>query len=129
LSYIVYDQPMARWRIGAGRWLLRLAVVAVAFALVQVVFVAVDVMLGPQGDLGTGLMFAWSGYTYKSGLYDILKNRGLEGVFSIDNWFHYPAIVDAALVGIVLALGLSAGLIVAGNRHRKWKSLVRRAGE
>jgi hypothetical protein len=129
LSYAVHDQPLAGWRIGAGRWLLRLAVVAAIFALVQALFVAVDLMLGPAGDLGTGLMFAWSGYTFKSGLYDILVNLGLERVFSVDNWFHYPALVDAALTGIVMALGLSAGLIVAYRWYLKWKSLVRRAGE
>jgi hypothetical protein len=120
---------MAGWRIGAGRWLLRLVVVAMAFALVQVVFVVIDVMLGPEAHLGTALMFGWSGYTYRSGLYDILRNWGLESVLSTDNWFHYPAIVDAALVGIALALGLTTGLIIAGNRHRNWRALVRLSGK
>jgi hypothetical protein len=126
LSYAVYDQPRADWRIGAGWWLRRLAVVAVVFCLVQTIFVVVDLMLGPQRDLGTALMFTWSGYTYKGGLYDTLDRWGLEGILSMDNWFHVPAVVDAALTGLVLAAGLSVGLIVAGRRYRQWVSLVRR---
>jgi hypothetical protein len=129
LSYTLHDQPMAGWHIGLGRWILRLAVVALTFIFVQGIFVLVDVMLGPDEDLGTGLIFAWSGYTFKSALYSVLKNRGLENILSIDHWFHYPALADSALTGIVLAMGLNIGLISAGNWYWKWKSLVRKVSE
>ncbi len=129
LSYAVRDQPMAGWRIGIGRWVRRLAASALAFALGQLAFVAVDVALGPGRVLGTGLTVVWSGFTYESFLSALLPQLGLERLLSSDHWFHYLGVLDAALVGVVLALGLSAGLIVAGRRHRRWESLMRRAGE
>jgi hypothetical protein len=122
LSLAVYDQPLAGWRIAVGRWFLRLAVVASVFALVQAVFVLVR-------DHGTGLMFVWDGSVYESRVEDNLVAWGWEKVHATRNWFHYAAIIDAALTGIALAIGLTVGLVVAGNRYQEWKSLVRQASD
>jgi len=129
LSFAVRDQPMVGWRMGLIGWGQRLAVAALAFALGQGLFVAVDVALGRGRDLGTALNFIWSGYTYKSALLSLLERWGAEGEPAIGYWYHVPSVVDAAVVGLVLALGTSAGLIVAGRRHRQWTSLIRRSGE
>jgi hypothetical protein len=129
LSYAVRDQPVAGWRIGIGGWVRRLAASALAFALGQLAFVAVDAALGPGRDLGTGLTVVWSGSTYESFLSALPPAWGLGRLLSSDRWYHFLAMADAALVGVVLALGLSAGLIVARRRHRRWESLIRRAGE
>lgn len=127
LSAVVYDQPMAGWRLGVGRWLRRLALVAAVFALVQGVFVTVDLILGPDRDMGTGLMFAWSGYTYQSGLSELLRKWGFDWVLTNEYWYHAPAVIDAAMTGIVLMLGLTAGLIVAAKSYWNWEVLLRQA--
>ncbi|GAB4528275.1 MAG: hypothetical protein Kow0063_04330 [Anaerolineae bacterium] len=117
LSLAVYDQPLAGWRIGVRRWGLRLTIVACVFALVQFVFFRAR-------DYGPGLIFAWSGFFYQSRLRDPLIHWGLESVLSIENWFHYAAVIDAALTGIAMAVGLSAGLIAAHNWYQRWERLV-----
>jgi uncharacterized caspase-like protein len=122
LSLAVYDQPLAGWRMSPGRWLLRLAVVAAVFALAQALFVLAR-------DYGTGLMFVWDGSLYESRMEDNLIAWGMEGVYATRNWFHYAAIIDAALAGIALAVGLTVGLVVAGNWYQERGSMVRRASD
>ena len=129
LSLAVYDQPVAGWRIGASRWLLRLATVALVFALIQAAFVAVDLALGSGNDLGTGLVIAWSGYFYRSRLHDPLIDWGLGGITTVENWYHYAAIGDAALTGIALSVSLTVGLNLAQKQYQRWATLVRRGGE
>lgn len=140
LSLAVYDQPFAGARTPAGRprhagavagrlprarrWLPRLAVAAVALALVQAVFA-----FGLNPEYGTGLVFAWTGYYYQSGLSDTLVRWGLGGVLAIPDWFHYVAVIDAGLTGISLAAGLAVGLNVARRWFDRWEALAIRAGE
>jgi len=124
LSLAVYDQPVRGWRIGARRWLLRLAAAAAVLALVQAAFV-----LARDRNLGTGLVFAWSGYYYQSGLNDTLVHWGLDGILAIQDWYHYAAVIDAGLTGIALAVGLAVGLNVAGHLFNKWETLALQAEE
>jgi hypothetical protein len=74
-------------------------------------------------------MFVWDGSVYESRVEDNLVAWGWEKVHATRNWFHYAAIIDAALTGIALAIGLTVGLVVAGNRYQEWKSLVRQASD
>jgi hypothetical protein len=129
LSLAVHDQPLAGWHVGVGRWFARLGVAAAVFALVQALFVGVDLMLGADDNLGVGLITAWSGYFYQSRLHDNLMRWGLESVVATKNWFHYAAIFDAALTGIAMAVGLSAGLIIADTWYQRWEKLVNQVGE
>jgi hypothetical protein len=125
LSLAVYDQPVAGWRLGVRRWLVRLVAVAAVFALVQLAFVLPD----PQGRYGTGLVFTWTGFWYQSHLQDTLVQWGLGGILSIPNWYHYVAVIDAGLTGIALAAGLNVGLNLANYLFNKWEELADRAGE
>ena len=84
---------------------------------------------GLNPEYGTGLVFAWTGYYYQSGLNDTLVRWGLGGVPAIPDWFHYVAVIDAGLTGIALAAGLAVGLNVAGRWFEKWEALAMRAGE
>ena len=106
-----------------------LGTAAAVFALVQALFVGVDLMLGPDDHLGVGLITAWSGYFYESRLLDNLARWGLESVVATKNWFHYAAIIDAALTGMAMAVGLSAGLIAADTWYQRWEKLVNQVGE
>ncbi|MCL7453424.1 MAG: ATP-binding protein [Anaerolineae bacterium] len=123
LSLAVYDQPFAGQRLGAGRWLLRLAAAAAALALVQAVF---SFALDP--GYGTGLVFAWTGYFYQSGLNDTLVRWGLQGILAMPHWFDYAAVIDGGLTGVALSAGLAVGLNVAGRWFAKWEALADQAG-
>jgi MFS family permease len=127
LSQATYDQPRAGWHIGAGRWLLRLVIVMLAFALVQAIFVQLDILMGPNSDMGAGLVFTWSGYFYRSRLGSTLNAWGLQGILDSEYWFHYAAIIDAALTGVTLTVGLTAGLTLTNKWYQKWSSLIRRS--
>jgi hypothetical protein len=122
LSAAVYDQPQAAWRVGIGRWFVRVAVPAATFALVQAVFALAQ-------DYGSGLIFAWTGFFYRSRLHDNLIRWGLEGITATENWFHYAAVIDAALTGIAMALGVTTGLVFAAVQYQKWRSLIEQAGD
>ena len=111
LSLAVYDQPQAGWRLGFIGWPLRLVAGSAAFVLVQTVFVLLP-------EWGTQLIFGWSGFFYQSRLADNLVHWGLEGILAWPQWFHLAALLDAFLTGIVLCLGLMAGLIIAARHTR-----------
>ncbi len=117
LSQAVYDQPQAGWRLGPLRWILRLGLAAILSALVQAAFVLAK-------NFGVGLVYSWSLYFYESRLYDRFAAAGGEPSASL---FAVLSMFDAALAGLALALGLAAGMVIAGNWHRRWKDLVERA--
>jgi hypothetical protein len=120
LSLVLFDQPKMGWKLGAGQWLLRLGAVGLFFAIVQGTFILAEQWIGADNyTLGLGLVFGWSGYFFRNNLTDPLIRIGLGGITSLANWYHYPAILDSALTGIVLALGIAAGLIVADRRYRR----------
>jgi|GEM_PF-2686544 len=119
LSLAVYDQPLAGWHLGPAGWLKRLAAAGFLFGLVQAVFVAAG-----KGQLA--LIGGVQGLDYDIPLGDRLLEWGMAAVIGVDKWFHYAAIVDAVLFGIVMALGLTAGMIIAAERFKVWQSLVNR---
>jgi hypothetical protein len=44
-------------------------------------------------------------------------------------WFDYPALMDAALAGIVLTIGITAGLLLAEDWLQRWRDLINRSGD
>jgi hypothetical protein len=127
LGAAVYDQPRAGACISAGRWFARLAMAAVALALVQAVLVLAELRLGRS--LGTTLHSGWSSNAFDRGPEGALAWLGLGRVYAIEHWRHYAAIVEEALAGLALAGGLAIGMRVARDRYQRWAALVRRAGE
>jgi hypothetical protein len=124
VSLALYDQPNCGWRLGLRRWLLRLGAVIAAFVLGQWSFM----LAGYPGDSITA---AWPGASYQADL-DLRIKRAV--------WFQrllqaHPqaydglGLLDAALVGAVLAVGTTAGLLLADRWLSRWSDLVRRAGD
>ncbi len=92
----------------------RLATAALTFVLVEWLFIT-------QGK-GPALNIAWSTSAYKSKFLDYIMTRD-------PRWPEYLALLDAALVGLVLTIGLTAGLALAANWLARWRALVKRAGD
>ena len=122
LAFVIYDQPMAGWRGRAGQWLLRFASAAAVFALIQTYF-------NRYNDQAFSLLFSWNGSFYNQQLGARLANTPLAAVLSIKYWYDYFSGVDAALVGIFMALGLVIGLLFSARWLKNWQDLKVRAGE
>ena len=122
LSMALYAQPQAGWRLGIGRWLLRLGIAALAFALTQWAFVV-------GGDRGPGIAIAWAGSFYKAEFTRYVSTLWSQLMGRYPQWFDYLALLDAALVGIVLTVGNTAGLLVASDWLTRWRNLTDRAND
>jgi len=112
LSMAVHDQPLAGWRWGSGRGLLRVGTAVLAGVLVQAIFDAAR-------DKGVGLTIAWSGVFYESHFADSVERwwPGLAAQFP--RWPAYLGLLDAALVGVVLTIGITLGLTLSAARLKK----------
>jgi hypothetical protein len=123
ICLVVFDQPMSGWRIGARRWLVRLTGVASIFASIQIIFV-----LAEELDIGSMLVFGWSGSFYRSYLDRPLGFLGLEDLMKISNWYNYASVIDSALTGIALAVGITMGMILASQNYQRRVRRARQAG-
>jgi hypothetical protein len=121
LSLALYAQPRAGWRLGIGRWLLRLGTVAGLYLLLQHAFT------GAQDRL-SGIAIGWgsSFYLDQFSRY-VTRWPRLEARFP--EWFDCLARLDAALVGITLTVGITAGMLLAAAWLTKWHALVDRVGD
>ncbi len=126
LNVALYGQPRIshprgiRWLLRPGT-ALRLATAALSFVLVEWVFIA--------KDGGYGLNIAWSMSNYKSRFYDYFTTQQPQLGELIPCWPEYLALLDAALVGIVLTIGLTIGLVLAADWLARWRVLVDRPGD
>lgn len=133
LSLVVHDQPSRGWRpeLNLGHRVLRLLVVAAIFAGMQAVFVSAALATERPGGWGGGLMFAWQHAFYRSMLPNMLERWNLRGLGddleAIPYAHYYAAVIDAALTGAALALGLTHGLISADRHIRRQAALTRHA--
>jgi hypothetical protein len=100
----------------------RSAVAALSFVLVQGIFIV-------TGAAGGSLAIVWPGRLYRADLARYGAAWWQTLMASVPGWYHYVALLDAALVGIVLAAGTTAGLLVAARWLARWRKLVERAGE
>jgi hypothetical protein len=120
LSLALYGQPRAGRRLGFGRWLMRLGVAACTIVLTQFVFIVAK-------DKGPAIAIVWAGSFYEAEFSRFQVAWWQWFMNSYPEWFDYLALVDAALVGIVLTLGISVGMAVAAAGLAWWHSLVSRA--
>jgi hypothetical protein len=122
LSLALYNQPRAGWRLGIVGWLGRLGIAALSFALIQWAFIAAK-------NQGPGIAIAWAGSFYRANLSWIGLAWWQQLTQRAPQWYDYLALADAALVGIVLTVGITAGLVVAADRSARWRDLTERAGD
>jgi hypothetical protein len=120
LSLALYGQPRAGWRLDLGRWLMRLGVAAVTYVTTQSVFFIAK-------DKGPAIAIACASSFYEAEFSRFQVMWWQRFMNSYPEWFDYLALVDAALVGIVLTLGITAGMAVAAAALAWWRSLADRA--
>jgi len=122
LALALYGQPQAGRRMGMGRWLLRLGVAVVALVGAQAVFMAAE-------DTGGSISIVWPAGRYGASLGQYALTWWQQLMSRFPQWPDAVALIDAGLVGIVLAIGTTAGLLLAAKWLARWRSLVARAGE
>jgi len=111
LSLALYGQPRTGERLGVGSALLRVGLVAGISAAIQAVFLWVP-------DTGAALDVALSVNFYNAFFRDS----------AVSAWLEWISLLDAALAGVVLAVGLTEGLTLA-NRLAQWlQDMKERAG-
>jgi hypothetical protein len=108
LSLALYAQPRAGWRLGLPGWLARLGGAVLIFVLTQTVFLV-------AADQGPGVAIAWGRGFYSA---------ECPNCPCID----CLVLLDAALAGLALALGMTAGLILAAEWLKRWRNVVDRGG-
>jgi hypothetical protein len=111
LSLALYGRPRTDKPLSVGSAVLRVGVAAAISAAIQAVFLWVP-------DTGAALDVALSINFYDAFFGDVIP----------ENWINWVALLDATLAGVVLAIGLSAGVALA-NRLSEWlQDLRERAG-
>lgn len=109
-------RDLPTFRPAALGTLLRLLTAALIFALVLSVFRVV-------GTYGVGQTYFWSPEFYRFRLDDVLPRWGLAWVMNLSNWDVVISLIDAALVGAVLAAGSMLGMCIAYRDFERWKAL------
>lgn len=118
LAQAARDLPA--YRPGAASTVLRILATALVFALVLGLFTAL-------ANYGVGQTYFWSAEFYRYRLDDVLPGWGLAWVMELANWDAIISLVDAALVGVALAVGLMAGMLIAYRDFARWKALEKQA--
>jgi hypothetical protein len=125
LSLTLCDQPRAGWHLGILRWLRRLAVAALAFVLTQAIFIIIA-----GGQPAHTLPIVRSGSYYYAQFFEFVEMRWPWLVVQCcTGWPNYLALIDAALVGIVLTIGITAGLLLAEDWLKRWRDLINQSGD
>ena len=86
------------------------------------VFAGIQVLFILLSNWGTGLVFIWTGDTYQSLLDERIIQLGLEAIRQLDNWYHIFGVLDAALTGWVIFVGLVVGLARSHQFYTKLHS-------
>ncbi len=100
---------------------IRLMPVALTFSAIQIAFILV-------GDRGTGIVIARTGSFYKATFSRYETTTGWL-MNLCPQWFNYLALLDAALVGIVLTLGIAIGSMLAHRWAIKWRNLTNQSSD
>jgi hypothetical protein len=109
ISLAVYGQPAAGLRMGLGSWLLRASAAVSASVITQRIF-----DLGR--DQGLAIAIAWP-HTRYGAYFKSLVDQWWPGLAArFPNWAHFLGLLDAALVGAVVAIGITVGMNAAAKR-------------
>jgi hypothetical protein len=108
--------------LGVGGWALRLGTASCIFALTQLAFVAAE-------DKGVSLTIVRDGGFFRGKLGGLLEQGVPQLVHRYPNWSDGLAVMDAAVVGTVLVLSVSAGWVVAIRQYKKWRAVLDRISD
>ena len=123
LSLALAAFPIERLLSPAQRWGLRAGGAAFIFVLLHSIFIAL-------GDIDRSIAIVWPGRTYRTAFNPFRETWPWQQLMeAIPLWFNLLALVDAALVGFVLAMGMMVGMRQANRFLDYWRRLVRSAGD
>ncbi len=116
LSLGLYAQPRAGWRLGLRGWLPRLGAAALTLVLTQLIFILAE-------NKGPGIAIAWTANFYRATFTSYEMPWWQQFMSFYPQWPKYLALLDAALLGIVLTIGITAGLLLAEDWLKRWRDL------
>jgi hypothetical protein len=111
LSLALYGQPRTGHKLSIGSALLRVGLAAAVSGGIQAIFISAP-------DTGAALDVALSLNFFAAYFAEIVPQ----------SWLSWLAIIDAALAGVVLTIGLNVGLGQANQLARRLQELRERAG-
>jgi hypothetical protein len=127
LSIALYDQPWAAHAIGFWGWLrrpatiLRMGIASLAILLGELVFFTRN---------GTNsLVIALGSDFYKSAFFNLATQRFPQLAQSFSNWPTILAFIDAVLIGILMTIGTTGGLLLALLWLTRWRELSDRVDD
>lgn len=124
LAAALHRQPEAGLHLGLWGWAWRLGIAALTCVVLQLVPIAAQTM----DSQAQGIVVAWTGAHYQAAYYE-LDAFGLELLKQASaRWFDVLGLLDAALLGVVLTIGMTVGVVVAHNRWNRWRALRAQAG-
>ena len=100
-----------------GRWLLCLGASVLTFVLIQWAFIATE------SRWGSSLWIVWPGRTYRADFTRYGVGWVAELMERYPRWPDYLALLDAALVAIVLGVGVMVGVHLAARWWARWRHL------
>ncbi len=122
-------RPENAWKAGSSRLCaMRLGIAALAFMLTHVVFVLARSEASISIAWGTQWYCEYFGRTAAECARDA-TTRALIRTGDRLQWFDVAALLDVALTGIVLSVGLTLGLTVAARSLEKWRGLIEEESE
>lgn len=126
LAAALYRQPEAGLHLGVIGWAWRLGIAAVSFVVLQAIPIVAE--LAGAREKMNGIVIAWDGAHYEPAYYDLnIIGMGMLRDL-VPHWFDFCGLADAALLGIVLTVGMTVGLVVANSRLLRWQELRAQAG-
>ncbi len=126
LAVALYRQPEAGLHLGVFGWAWRLGIAASSFVGLQAIPLVAQ--MADSRVMLNGIVIAWNGAHYEAAYFD-LNVFGMGMLRDLGpHWFDFCALTDAALLGIVLTVGMTVGLVVANNRLARWQELRAQAG-
>jgi len=123
LSLALAAFPIERLFSPPQRWGLRAGGAAFIFVLLHSIFIAL-------GDIDRSIAIVWPGRTYRTAFNPYRETWPWQQLMAaIPPWFNLLALVDAALAGFVLAMGMMVGMRQANRFLDYWRRLVRSVGD
>lgn len=123
LSLALAAFPIERLLSDSRRWGLRAGMAGIIFVLLHGAFIVL-------GNIDRSIAIVWPSRTYRTAFNPYRETWPWQQIMAaVPSWFNWVALLDAALVGFVLAIGMMIGMGQASRFLASWHRLVTHAGD
>lgn len=123
LSLALAAYPIERLLSDSRSWGLRVGLAGIIFVLLHGTFIAL-------GNIDRSIAIVWPGRTYRTAFNPLRETWPWQQIMvTLPSWFNLVALLDAALVGFILAIGMLLGMRQASRFLDYWHRLVVHGGD